>query len=41
MVLFADGTSKIITNHNHLNFEKIVNKLIEDINEWFNKTCYH
>jgi len=36
IVLFADDTSTIITNPNPLNFEKIVNKIIQDINEWFN-----
>jgi len=35
-VLFADDTSMIITNPNPLNFEKSVNKIIQDINEWFN-----
>jgi len=27
----------IITNPNTLNFEKSLNKIIQDINEWFNK----
>jgi len=36
IVLFADDTSMIITNRNCLNFEKSVNKIIQDINEWFN-----
>jgi len=36
IVLFADDTSMIITNPNPLNFEKSVNKIIQDINEWFN-----
>ena len=34
--LFADDTSMIITNPNPSNFEKCVNKIIQDINEWFN-----
>jgi len=33
IVLFADDTGMIITNP--LNFEKGVNKIIHDINEWF------
>jgi len=37
IVLFADDTSIIITNPNPLNFEKRVNKIIQDINEWFNR----
>jgi len=36
IVLFADDTSMIIPNPNPLNFEKSVNKIIQDINEWFN-----
>jgi hypothetical protein len=36
IVLFADDTSIIITNPNPINFEKSVNKTIQDINEWFN-----
>jgi len=37
IVLFADDTSMIISNPNLLNFEKKgVNKIIQDINEWFN-----
>jgi len=36
IVLFADDTSMIITNPNPLNFEKSVNKIIQDIKEWFN-----
>jgi len=36
IVLFADDTSMIITNPNPLNFEKLVNKIIQDINEWLN-----
>jgi len=36
IVLFSDDTSMYITNPNPLNFEKIVNKIIQDINEWFN-----
>ena len=36
IILFADDTSIIITNPNPLNFEKSVNKIIQDINEWFN-----
>jgi len=36
IVLFVDDTSMIITNPNPLNFEKSVNKIIQDINEWFN-----
>jgi len=36
IVLFADDTSMIITNPNPLSFEKSVNKIIQDINEWFN-----
>ena len=36
IVLFADDTSMIITNPNPLNFERSVNKIIQDINEWFN-----
>jgi len=36
IVLFADDTSMIITNPNPLNFEKSANKIIQDINEWFN-----
>jgi len=35
-VLFADDTSIFITNPNTLSFEKSVNELIQDINEWFN-----
>ena len=35
-LLFADDTSMIITNPNPLNFEESVNKIIQDINEWFN-----
>ena len=34
-VLFADDTS-MITNPNPSNFEKRVNTIIQDINEWFN-----
>jgi len=34
--LFPDDTSIIITNPNPLNLEKSVNKIIQDINEWFN-----
>jgi len=34
IILFADDTSMIITNPNPLNFEKNVNKIIQDI------TCY-
>jgi len=34
--LFADDTSMIITNPNPSNFEKSVNKIIQDIHEWFN-----
>jgi hypothetical protein len=41
IVLFADDTSMIITNPNPLNFEKSVNEIIQDINEFFDKTCYH
>jgi hypothetical protein len=36
IVLFADDTSMIITNPNPSNFEKNVNKITQDINEWFN-----
>jgi hypothetical protein len=36
IVFFADDTSMIITNPNPSNFEKSVNKIIQDINEWFN-----
>jgi len=36
IVLFTDDTSMIITNPNPLNFEKSVNKIIQDINAWFN-----
>jgi len=36
IVLFADDTNMIITNTNPLNFEKSVNKIIQDICEWFN-----
>jgi hypothetical protein len=36
IVLFADDTSIIITNTNSSNFEKSVNKIIQDINEWLN-----
>jgi len=36
IVLFADDTSMIITNPNPSNFEKSVNKIIQDINECFN-----
>ena len=36
IVLFADDTSMIINNPKPLNFEKSVNKIIQDINEWFN-----
>jgi len=36
IVLFPDDTSVIITNPNPSNFEKSVNKIIQDINEWFN-----
>ena len=36
IVLFADDTSMIITNTNPSNFEKGVNKIIQDINKWFN-----
>jgi hypothetical protein len=36
IVLFEDDTGMIITNPNPLNFEKSVNKIIQDINEWFN-----
>ena len=35
-VIFADDTSMIITNPSPSNFEKRVNKIIQDINEWFN-----
>jgi hypothetical protein len=33
IVLFADDTSMIITNHSPLNFEKIVNEIIQGTNE--------
>jgi hypothetical protein len=36
IVLFADDTSIIITNPKPSNFEKSVNKIIQDINEWLN-----
>jgi len=36
MLLFVDNTSITITNLNPLNFEKSVNEIIQDINEWFN-----
>jgi hypothetical protein len=36
IVLYADDTSMIITNPNTTNFEKSVNKIIHDTNEWFN-----
>jgi len=36
IVLFVDDTSMIITNPNPSKFEKSVNKIIQDINEWFN-----
>lgn len=36
IVLFADDTSMIVTNPNPLNLKKSVNKIIQDINEWFN-----
>jgi hypothetical protein len=36
IVLFADDTSIIITNPNPSNFEKSVNKIIQDVNEWLN-----
>jgi hypothetical protein len=35
-VLFADDTSMIITKPNPSIFETNVNKIIQDINEWFN-----
>jgi hypothetical protein len=35
-VLFADDTSMIITTPNPSNFKKSINKIIQDINEWFN-----
>jgi len=35
-VLFADDTSITINNPNPLSFEKSVNEIIQDINEWFN-----
>jgi hypothetical protein len=35
-VLVADDTSMIITNPNPSIFERSVNKIIQDINEWFN-----
>jgi len=38
IVLFAEDSSMIITNPKPLNFEKSVNKIIQDINEWFNTT---
>jgi len=36
IVLFADDTSVVIINPNPSYFEKSVNKIIQDINEWFN-----
>ena len=36
IVLFADDTSMIVTNPNPLVLKKSVNKIIQDINEWFN-----
>jgi hypothetical protein len=36
IVLFADDTSMIITNLSSSKFEKSVNKIIQDIDEWFN-----
>jgi hypothetical protein len=36
IVLFADDTSMIITKPNPSNFEKSVNKFIQNINEWLN-----
>jgi hypothetical protein len=35
IVLFADDTSTIVTNPNPSNFES-VNKIVQNINEWFN-----
>jgi hypothetical protein len=49
IVLLADDTSVIITNPNPSIFETSVNKIIRDINKWFNtdllslnlaKTCF-
>ena len=36
IVLFGEDTSIIITNPSPSNFEKSANKIIQDINEWFN-----
>jgi len=36
IVLLADDTSMIITNPNPSNLGKSANKIIQDINEWFN-----
>ena len=35
IVLFADDTSIIITNSNPTHFENSVNKIIQQLNEWF------
>jgi hypothetical protein len=40
IVLFADDTSKVITNPSTLNFEKSVNEIIQGINEWFNTNLF-
>jgi hypothetical protein len=40
IVLFADDTSKIITNPSPLNLEKSVNEIIQGINEWFNTNLF-
>jgi hypothetical protein len=34
-ILFADDASLIISNPNSINFERNINKIIKDINEWF------
>ena len=35
IILYADGTSLIITNPNPTNFENNVNKIFQEINRWF------
>jgi len=34
-VLFADGTSIIVTNHSPTDFTNDINKVIGNINDWF------
>jgi hypothetical protein len=40
IVLYADDTSVIITNHNPVAFISEINNLFENINNWFNANLF-